>query len=398
LNGLYGDYNPKFSPDGNTIVFLKSLSYSISELYTISSTGSEEKRLTYDNLFVGSNAWTQNGEEIVFSSNRGGNTTLWRIPLKGGSPTSVSGSGDNVGNIAITKKGYYLAYDRGEENANIWRFNLPPSASKEKMPMEFISASGTQYESLFSHDGKYIVFTSNRTGGKEVWRCNADGTNQVELTFFRGSSAGSPQWSPDDRFITFDSREKGNGNIYVINSNGGTPRQLTTNTAEDNIPRWSNDGRWIYFSSNRTGKYQLWKISVEGGEEIQVTKNGGFAAFQSFEGNSLYFVKNNNHNEIMKLSLTNGTEEPVNKQLNDLNWGAWIVTGKGIYFAKHDPSGKGNIYFYSFTDRKVKQIVNTPKEMYMSSDAMTVSPDERFLLFTQVDRVTSDIMLIQNYH
>jgi serine/threonine protein kinase/ribosomal protein L24E len=401
MNGVYGDNNPKISPDGKTVAFIKSLSYSISELYTIPSNGGEEKRLTFDSLLVGGIAWTANGDDIVFSSNRGGNKTLWRIPSNGGSPTAVPGSGDNVEEIDIAKKGHYLAYRRGEQNANIWRVNLGSSASAQRVATEFISSSGMQRESEFSHNGKYIVFTSNRTGsgegGNEIWRCNVDGTNQVELTFLRGPSAGTPQWSPDDRFIAFDSREKGNGNIYVISSSGGTPRQLTTNTAEDNIPRWSNDGRWIYFSSNRTGEYQIWKVSVDGGKEIQVTKNGGFAAYESFDGNDLYFVKRGLQSKIMKLSLTSGDEEPVDNRLNGISWGAWIITGKGIFFVKNDTTEQSKIYFYNFKNREIKQILETPKTIYTSSGTLAVSPDGRYLLFTQYDRVTSDIMLIQNF-
>ena len=301
-----------------------------------------------------------------------------------------------MGEIAISKKGHYLAYSRGEQNANIWRVNLGATASTQHVATEFISSNGFQCESAFSHNGKYIVFTSTRSGGQEIWRCNTDGTNQVQLTFLRGPAAGSPQWSPDDRFIAFDSREKGNGNIYVINSNGGTPRQLTTNTAEDNIPRWSGDGQWIYFSSNRTGTFQIWKISVDGSKEIQVTKKGGYASFESVDGNALYFVKSG-QNDIMKLSFDSGVEGPVDKHLNDLRWGAWIVSEKGIYFAKDDTSGQSIIYFYNFADRKVNQIIKPPKKMWMDSDAMTVSPDGRYLLYTQFDRVTNDIMLIQNF-
>ena len=399
--GVNGDNYPKISPDGKTVAFIKILSYSISEIYTVPFVGGEEKRLTFDSLLVGGIAWTANGEEIVFSSNRGGNTTLWRIPKNGGTPTAVSGSGDNVGSVTIAAKGYYLAYDRSEQSANIWRFDLGKAASSKQAPTEFISSSGLQRESEFSHDGKHLVFTSNQSGngmgGNEIWRCNADGTNQIELTFFRGPSAGSPQWSPDDRFITFDSREKGNGNIYIISSSGGTPRQLTTNSAEDNIPRWSNDGRWIYFSSNRTGEYQIWKVSVDGGKEIQVTKKGGYASFESVDGKSLYFVKSGPQSTIMKLSLTGGDEEPVDKRLNGIHWGAWIITGKGIYFAKNDSIGQSKIYFYNFTNREIKQILETPKTIYISSGTLAISPDGHYLLFTQFDRVTSDIMLIQNF-
>jgi len=405
-NGLYGDFNPRFSPDGSKIAFLRNLSYSIRELYIISSTGGNEKRLTFDKLSVGSEAWTQDGKEIVFSSNRSGNTTLWRIPFSGGSPSSVAGSGSDIGDITIAKKGHSLAYSREEESANIWQLNLGMHLSETNAPAELISSSeGIQFEAEYSPDGKYIVFTSDRTGSNEIWRCNADGSNPMELTFFGGPAAGSARWSPDGRFIAFDSRAKGNGNIYVINSNGGTPRQLTFNKSEDQIPRWSRDGKWIYFGSNRTGIFQIWKKPAVGGKAIQVTKNGGWAAFESYNGKFLYYIQKSTDSEILKIPVTGGAEQPVDKNLNNIYaWGTWTLTKDGIYYIQPDSKGanynfeKSGIYFYSFGSKDITKIANIAKPMHMASNSISVSPDGRSLIYTQLDQDYSNIMLIQNFH
>ncbi len=397
-NGFYGDTRPKFSPDGSLVAYTKSFSIGRSELYTVPSGGGEEKRLTFDNLAVENEAWTADGREIVFSSNRGGNLTLWRISSDGGSPTPIPNSGENVTSLAIGKKGNNLAYSREAVNMDIWRMDLGVSASARKPPTELVSSTQSQVEPQYSPDGKYIAFTSNRSGSVEIWACHNDGSNPVQLTFFGGPPSGTPRWSPDSRFIAFDSREKGNGNIYVISVNGGTPRQLTSGNFENNIPSWSRDGRWIYFSSNRSGVFQVWKIPVDGGEAIQLTKNGGFDAFESYDGKDLYFVQKPNNTEIFKLSFAGGEEQSVDKRLSGLSWGDWELTDKGIYFAKPDTGQKGHIYFYSFSSRQINQIAATEKTIYPYSGAFAASPDGHSLLFTQVDRTESDIMLIQNFH
>ncbi len=397
-NGFYGDTGPKFSPDGSLIAYTKSFSIGRAELYTIPSGGGEEKRLTFDNLVVDGKAWTGDGREIVFSSNRGGNLTMWRIPSEGGSPMPIPSSGENVTSIAIGKKGNNLAYSREAVNMDIWRMDLGVSTSSRKPPTELISSTQSQVEPQYSPDGQYIVFSSNRSGSVEVWVCHSDGTNPVQLTFLGGPWAGTPRWSPDSRFIAFDSREKGNGNICVISANGGTPRQLTSGKFENNIPSWSRDGRWIYFSSNRTGVFQVWKMPVDGGEAIQVTKNGGFNAFESYDGKDVYFVQKPSNTEILKLSLAGGEEQSVDKRLSGLTWGDWELTEKGIYFAKPDTGQTGHIYFYSFSNQQINQIVAAEKPIYQYSGSLSASPDGRSLLFTQVDRTDSDIMLIQNFH
>jgi Tol biopolymer transport system component/predicted Ser/Thr protein kinase len=396
INGQ-GDYGPKFSPNGKLVSFAKSLSSGVVELYTIPTSGGKEKRLTFDNLFVGSNAWTRDGQEIVFSSNRAGNTTLWRIPSEGGSPVPVTGSGENVEGVAIGRKGNNLAYSRLTEKTDIWRLSLGMSPSERKPPTELISSRQKQIGPQYSDDGEHIAFVSDRSGSFEIWACNRDGTNPVQLTFFGGPQVGCPRWSPDGRLMVFDSREKGNGNIYVMNSNGGSPRQLTSGKFENNVPSWSKDGRSIYFSSNRTGTFQVWKMPAEGGEETQVTTKGGFVAFESFDGKYLYYAQKNINSEILRLPLTGGAEESVDKDLSGLLWCMWKLTDKGIYFIKPDTTQKGHVYLYNFSTRHTNQIAITEKVIYAYS-GVDVSPDGRSLLYTQVDQIESDIMLIQHFH
>ena len=74
----------------------------------------------------------------------------------------------------------------------------------------------------------------------EVWLCDADGSNSVQLTTFGKGMSGSPRWSPDGRAIAFDSNVVGNWNIYVMRDGGrDNPIRLTTNQAHDIIPKWS---------------------------------------------------------------------------------------------------------------------------------------------------------------
>ena len=114
----------------------------------------------------------------------------------------------------------------------------------------------------FSPDGKRIAFMSNRSGNWEIWVCDSDGSNPVQLTSFRGASVIFPRWSPDGGRIAFDSDAEGDGefHIWVTSANGGKPRRMTTDPANDGNPSWSRDGQWIYFDSHRTGEQQVWKI------------------------------------------------------------------------------------------------------------------------------------------
>jgi Tol biopolymer transport system component len=182
-----------------------------------------------------------------------------------------------------------------------------------------------------------------------------------------------------------------------VNSNGGTPRQLTTGKSENNVPSWSRDGQWIYFSSNRTGVFQMYKMPAEGGQEIQITTKGGFAAFESHDGKYLYYAEKNNQSRIMRAPLAGGEAQSVDAHLSDLLWCMWKLTDKGIYFIKQDTVKQGEICFYNFSTQQTRQIAVTEKSIYPYS-GIDVSPDGQSLLYSQVDRIESDIMLMQNFH
>ena len=72
-----------------------------------------------------------------------------------------------------------------------------------------------------------LAFVSNRSGNQEIWVSRRDGSQAAQLTSLRAQNTGSPRWSPDGRWIAFDSCELGNSAIYVVASGGGVPRVLT---------------------------------------------------------------------------------------------------------------------------------------------------------------------------
>ena len=59
----------------------------------------------------------------------------------------------------------------------------------------------------------------------------------------------------------------------------------------DDDPVLSRDSKWIYFASNRSGRDEIYRVASGGGEAVRVTDNGGYVAFESIDGQSLYYTK-----------------------------------------------------------------------------------------------------------
>ena len=99
---------------------------------------------------------------------------------------------------------------------------------------------------------------------------NANGSGQKQLTH-DGSANYYPSVSPDGRYIAFTSTRSGSQNIWMMDIDGGNLKQLT-NSADATWPQWSPDNAWIVYKDYGGGKRTLWKISVNGGAPVQVTE------------------------------------------------------------------------------------------------------------------------------
>ena len=391
------DFSPAFSPDGKTLAFIRSSGLSSEDIYLISAQGGTPRRLTADEGRITSLTWTADGREIVFPSNRGGGSSLWRVPISGGTPERVSVTGQNAYSPAISRQGDRLAYNVSFLDSNIWRMGTTNAGDRQTSPTRLISSTRQDHSPQISPDGTRIAFVSDRSGSDEIWLCASDGSHPVQLTFFGGAVSGTPRWSPDGRHIVLDARPAGNADIYVVSAEGGKPRPVTLEPSHDTMASWSRDGRWLYFCSNRSGGYQVWKVPAAGGEAVQVTTRGGFEAFESPGGDLLYYTKGRGPGGIWQIPVTGGEERQVPELLEAAHWRYWAVQDSGIYFVAPVASARPAIKFFSFATRRVTQLGALERHPVQGPSGLASSPDGRWLLYAQVDQSVSDLMLVEHF-
>lgn len=404
--GYFGEnfgngYSFDVSPDGTSLAFERRFSAGISELYASPIAKWAPRRLTMDNALIAGMGRTADGREVVFSSNRRGARGLWRIPVHARpatEPELFAAAVNDASFPAISRAGparpARLAYERRVLNANIWRAE---TASQGTSPVQLIASTGMQSSPQLSPDGRRIVFSSNRTGNLEIWMCDREGSNAVQLTSL-GTYCGTPRWSSDSQQIAFDGRAGGKADIYVVSVEGGSPRRLTIDTSENARPSWSRDGRWIYFRSNRSGNLQIWKMPAQGGSAVQVTRNGGFEAFESPDGRILYYVKSVSSQGLWSVPVEGGQEALI---LEPVWQSYWSVADKGIYFVDFGEAAAPNalkpVRLFDFETRQVKQVAAIAKDVVRNTPGFSVSKDGRQILWAQIDRVDSDLLLVENF-
>jgi len=178
---------------------------------------------------------------------------------------------------------------------------------------------------------------------------------------------------------------------------GGAPRLLSTFPEADNGgPVWSRDGKWIYFySDHKAGRFQIWKAPVSGGPPVQVTKNGGIFGVESLDGRFFYFAKFEEPG-IWRMPINGGDETRIlDHPGGDVEWSDWALSSGGIYFI--DPGNKdekASIQIYEFTSSRKIPILTLPRKPTLG---LSISPDEKSILFTQEKLSESRIVLVKNF-
>lgn len=380
------------SPEGTTLAFTLIQDTPTSDVYTVPLSKEmlpigQPTRLTFDGKAIGSLAWAADGRSLVVSSARRGSPELWRIRIpRSGEPERLNIAGYHANDVIVSRTGDHLVYSHGFEDSNIWRISL--AGGHPMQASSFIVSTRYDARPSYSGDGKRIAFESSRSGSEEIWICNEDGSDPVQLTSFGNTWAGSPAWSPDGEQIVFDCNPAGNWDVYKVNATGGKPVRLTTSSATDMRPVWSRDGKWIYYTSTRTGKPQIWRMLSSGGAEVQITKNGGYNAHESRDGTELYYAKT--EGGVWKVPARGGDEIELWPQVD----GANCVPAKHGLYCIENAHDRTIVNFLDLKTRSRKVLAVVPGPL---NNGLGVSPDDRWLLYTRTDFVGSELMLVENF-
>ncbi len=392
-----GDAAPAFSPDGRSLAFARGLGINLAEIWvlalsdTLEPTG-EPRKLRAEGEFPRQPQWMGDGREILYASGNLLRSSIYRMPADGSGPSQLIGAlGDGAEGPAWSPASRRLVFSRHFMNSNIWRFD---TQAKTAAPERLIASTFREAFPQYSPDGKRIAFYSNRTGLNQIWMCDADGTRAAPMTSMNGTITGTPRWSPDGQQISFDSNSGGDWQIYVMDAGGGKPRPLTSDHFANVISSWSRDGRWIYFMSRRSGEDQVWKIPSQGGSAVPVTRHGGTAAVESVDGRTLFFAKTirGNLSSLWRMPVEGGDEVLLVPELFRYNF---AVTEGGIYYdTMNAPDRPSVIEYLDFAGGKVTRLFTLTRPVDLG---LAVSPDLRYVLFSQTDFAGSDLMLVENF-
>ena len=286
-----------------------------------------------------------------------------------------------------------MVYENWLYDNNIWRLPLTGDADGEPpTATRFLASTLREIHPQYSSDGMHVAFISNRSGSYEVWVADSTGANPVQLTTMDGPIVGMPRWSADGMHIAFEARPEGQADLYVVNRQSRQVRRLTTDEADDVLASWTPDGQWIYFSSRRGGAWHLWKVPAQGGAAQRVSQEEGYAAQVSPDGRFIYYARQSAPG-LWRIAIEGGSEQLVLDALQQGDWGNWVVLHEGIYFI--DRARPSRLAFYRFATRQIEPRVTLVQPPSLSRPGLTIAPDGRWLLYTQLDQTESDLLFVE---
>ena len=136
-----------------------------------------------------------------------------------------------------------------------------------------MSSSGIDTEPVFSPDGQFIYFTSDRGGSPQIYRMPAAGGDPQRVTF-DGTYNVSARISPDGKNLAYIARNAGKFQVALIDL-GARQVQVLTDSDKDESPSFSPNGRMILLATVIGGRGVLSAVSADGRVKQRLTVSGG---------------------------------------------------------------------------------------------------------------------------
>jgi serine/threonine protein kinase len=268
-------FNPSWSPNGADIVigtegiYDPSIRRTLSQLWRVNVATTEVRQLPTGDAVQPS--WSPKGLRIAFWGREAGSVQrcIWTIPADGGAPVLAVKDENLNWDPVWSPDGNYLYYASNRNGPmTFWRVPIDEATGKTSGDPEAHTMPAVSSAFLtFAHDGRRFAYASDEK------------RSTIEMVAFdplTGAVMGAPAQilsgarviqsinaSPDGKWLVYDTLSPGD-QLFIVRSDGSEERRLTHDSSRYRVPRWSPDGTSLSFYSNRDGDWRAWTMRPDG--------------------------------------------------------------------------------------------------------------------------------------
>ena len=380
-----------FSPDGKEVAYwfagdttweLRVANADLSDARTLATSGG-----WFDPII-----WSPDGKSLAFTSTAASYGDVWVVSLD--SPNPVARQVTHAAGLALPEQWYpggkgLLAYGVTEQGGAI-RTHVLDLATGASRPL--LAEQRTHY-ATWSPDGSKIAYTVVEGSRTTLWIADSSGANprqlsQEGLEQFDGNP--SP-WSPDGSRLLYVSRRTGFTDIWTIAVADGRTTQLTRDIRNDGQPAWSPDGRWVAFISERGHQTDVWLVPAEGGEERRVTDDeAAESSVQWIDGHTLAYRTGKRTGTLSLLSAGDGTERQLTPDSIQISTFDISPDGREVVYGAGRQGAENSIQIIPIDGGPARILVPGPAD---NGDPYW-SPDGRQVLFFSNRSGSGDLWVV----
>jgi Tol biopolymer transport system component len=255
----------RLSPDGKRLVFVRPGGGGGDAIVVCDADGGNAKELYRTHVHAHNPAWSSDGRFVYYQQStatiRPEPCEIWRVPAAGGKPERIVATSRLAMYPVPMPEGRGLLFAANPDSAETGLWWLPAPGRK---PTRLTIGAGEYAEPRVSADGRVVAATL-----VEPRRSLIELASEGEATPKRFGDVGlgdaDPSFSPRGDRLVWSSARSGNRNLWIGGPDGSNARPLTSGNALDETPAFSPDGTQVAFVSDRSGARGIWLVSRDGG-------------------------------------------------------------------------------------------------------------------------------------
>jgi Tol biopolymer transport system component len=397
---------PRLSPDGKRIVFTQTAvgsgSFSINSVDV--GTGTVEKIVApAQSARPWVAEWTPDGHLLhtvgQVAAGKLAGTTGRLVALETGGPSRLLfASPDSLGRFAILDADRVVVESQTvRQNVAEWSNGAPHGLTQGRQ---------ADRQPVYSPDGKWILFTSDRSGNLDLWMVSAV-TGELRQITDDAADDWDPSFGPDGH-LYWSSNRSGNFEIWTADGDGSGAHQLTHDGVDAENPTVSPDGKWLVYGSTRPNEAGIWRARSDGSDAKLLARGLYGIPHISPDGQYVLYIGFSSilvSTGVRVVRLADGAPvdfeliaETIRPTSANVGRATWMPDGRGIAFLGQNEKGVNGIFVQDFVIGQNTIATRRPLTGFdpiVDTETFGVAPDGKRVAISGREMVSSLVLLEQ---